>query len=154
MSWGYLLFSVKSSDQISFFWSWMDVIPQVRSGGRPICVYFSVSVSHSWRLKNLTWDVQDTNSDELLNTGMWTKLTFRHWVHVAIQVGWKAFTTNVIQRVRNRFRCCCILMYCFVFFCPSTSKIRQELLKSQPFLLAAGKYLLNLSLGSVIFHMS
>lgn len=44
--------------------------------------------------------------------------------------------------------------FLFVFFCPSNSRIRQELLKSQCFLLAAGKYLSNLSLGSVIFHMS
>lgn len=44
--------------------------------------------------------------------------------------------------------------FLFVFFCPSNSRIRQELLKSQYFLLAAGKYLSNLSLGSVGFHMS
>lgn len=44
--------------------------------------------------------------------------------------------------------------FLFVFFCPSNSRIWQELLKSQYFLLAAGKYLSNLSLGSVIFHMS
>lgn len=44
--------------------------------------------------------------------------------------------------------------FLFVFFFPSNSRIRQELLKSQYFLLAAGKYLSNLSLGSVIFHMS
>lgn len=44
--------------------------------------------------------------------------------------------------------------FLFVFFCPGSSRIRQELLKSQYFLLADGKYLSNLSLGSVIFHMS